>query len=78
MKNQLMNIENKILLRKRAIAETINDELKNHCQIECSRHRAVSNFTMNTLPALTAYCFFLKTGIESGKSLSRTAISKIP
>ena len=60
MKNHLMSIQDKILLRKRAIIETINDELKNHCQIEHSRHRAVKNFIMNILSALTAYCFFPK------------------
>ena len=39
---------------------TINDELKNLCQIEHSRHRSVNNFIMNILGALTAYCFFPK------------------
>ena len=60
MKNHLMTIEDKILLRKRAIIETINDELKNLCQIEHSRHRSVNNFIMNILGALTAYCHFPK------------------
>lgn len=36
MKNHIMNMEDKILLQKRAIIETINDELKNHCQVEHS------------------------------------------
>ena len=40
-----MKMENKILLRKKAIIETINDELKNHCQVEHTRHRSVNNFT---------------------------------
>ncbi|VDH03389.1 Uncharacterised protein [Bergeyella zoohelcum] len=40
--------------------QTINDELKNLCQIEHSRHRSVNNFIMNILGALTAYCFFPK------------------
>src|SRR5260370_23826463 len=31
------------LLRKRAIIETINDQLKNICQIEHSRHRSPIN-----------------------------------
>ncbi|WP_423776704.1 transposase [Chryseobacterium indoltheticum] len=34
MKNHIMKMEDKILLHKRAIIETINDELKNHCQAE--------------------------------------------
>ena len=39
MKNSLMSISDKVLLRKRAIIETINDELKNMAQVEHSRHR---------------------------------------
>lgn len=34
-----MSVANKILLRKRALIETVNDELKNIAQIEHSRHR---------------------------------------
>jgi hypothetical protein len=39
MKNSLMHIHDKIILRKRAIIETVNDLLKNLCQIEHTRHR---------------------------------------
>jgi hypothetical protein len=46
-----------ILLRKRAIAETIFDQLKNICQIEHSRHRSPKNFFNNLLAALIAYNF---------------------
>ena len=31
MRSSLMSIADKILLRKRALIETVNDELKNHC-----------------------------------------------
>jgi len=60
MKNSLMNINDKILLRKRALIETINDELKNICQIEHSRHRSVVNFVTNTIAGLIAYSFLPK------------------
>lgn len=50
----------KILLRKRALIETVNDELKNIAQIEHSRHRSFSNFIANSLSAIAAYCFFEK------------------
>jgi hypothetical protein len=40
MKNRLMPVRDKILLRKRSVIETINDELKNSCETEHSR-RAV-------------------------------------
>ncbi|TKT86547.1 IS982 family transposase [Dyadobacter frigoris] len=60
MKGHIMELKDKLLLRKRAIIETINDELKNLCQIEHTRHRSVNNFIMNILGALIAYCFFPK------------------
>jgi len=60
MKNRLMSLYEKIMLRKRAVIETINDELKNICDIEHTRHRAMQNFVMNLIAALTAYCFFEK------------------
>ncbi|KAA6308173.1 hypothetical protein EZS27_040149, partial [termite gut metagenome] len=64
MKNRLMSVNDKMLLRKRSIIETINDELKNICQIEHSRHRSPANFIMNLLAALTAYSFFPKKAIH--------------
>ncbi|MDR0940240.1 MAG: IS982 family transposase [Mediterranea sp.] len=60
MKNKLMSMRDKILLRKRSVIETINDELKNICQVEHSRHRSVTNFLMNLLGAIVAYSFFDK------------------
>ena len=48
------------LLRKRALIETVNDELKNIAQIEHSRHRSFDNFLANSLSAIAAYCFFEK------------------
>jgi len=55
MKNKFMPIVDKILLRKRAVIETVNDQLKNICQIEHSRHRSVFNFATNILAAIVAY-----------------------
>lgn len=60
MKNALMELKDKILLRKRSVIETVNDELKNMCQIEHSRHRSFSGFIANTIAALIAYSFFPK------------------
>ena len=57
MKNSLMSIADKILLRKRALIETVNDELKNIAQIEHSRRQSFNNFIAN---ALSAPCFFEK------------------
>jgi hypothetical protein len=55
-----MTLRAKILLRTRAAIETVNDELKNICDIEHSRHRSIHNFFMNLTAAPGAYCFFDK------------------
>ena len=60
MKNTLMNINDKILLRKRALIETINDELKNICQIEHTRHRSQEGFIVNLISGLIAYSYLPK------------------
>ena len=57
MKGYIMKIEERHSIRKRAIIETINDELKNIAQVEHSRHRSFDNFIVNTLESLAAYCF---------------------
>ncbi|MFP5263071.1 MAG: IS982 family transposase [Blastocatellia bacterium] len=57
MKNRLMPMMDKLVLRKRALIETINDQLKNICQVAHSRHRSTSNFVVNTIAALIAYTF---------------------
>jgi len=57
MKNKLMPMLDKLLLRKRALSETVNDQLKNICQTEHTRHRSVANFVVNLLAALVAYTY---------------------
>jgi hypothetical protein len=56
MKTQLMLLGDKVLLRKRAVVESINDQLKNISQIEHTRHRSLANFMVNLVAGLTAYC----------------------
>lgn len=60
MKNSLMSMNDKIMLRKRSVIETVNDELKNICQVEHSRHRSFTNFIVNTVSSLIAYSFLPK------------------
>lgn len=55
MKNKLMPLIDKLLLRKRAIIESVNDQLKNISQIEHSRHRSINNF-MVTLSRIGCLC----------------------
>lgn len=60
MKNCLMTMHDKITLRKRSVIETVNDELKNICQVEHSRHRSFANFLSNIIACLIAYFFLPK------------------
>jgi len=56
MRNQLLAFSDRLLLRKRALIETIFDQLKNISQIEHSRHRSPINFCVHLLARLIAYC----------------------
>jgi len=60
MKNKLMPLLDKILLRKRAIIESIVDQLKNISQIEHARHRSPWNFLGNLIAGLIAYTWRAK------------------
>ena len=60
MKNQLVELSDKQLLRKRAIIESVIGQLKHICQIEHSRHRSPTNFVANLFAGLIAYCHFSK------------------
>jgi Transposase DDE domain len=57
MKNKLMPVLDKLLLRKRALIECVNDQLKNISQIEHTRHRSAANGIVNMLAAVVAYTF---------------------
>jgi Transposase DDE domain len=57
MKNALLPLLDKILLRKRSLIETVNDQLKNICQLEHTRHRSLTNCVVNVLAALIAYTY---------------------
>ncbi len=74
MQNRLMPIADKIMLRRRSIIETINDQLKNISQIEHSRHRSVNNFVVNILSGLIAYCHQPK---KPSLNLEQTQINDI-
>jgi hypothetical protein len=57
MKKVLMDMNDKRLLRKRAVIESVNDVLKNICQVEHSRYRSPANVLVNLLAGLSAYSF---------------------
>jgi len=55
MKNRLLLLVDKVMLRKRALIETITDQLKNISQVAHTRHRSVDNFLVNLVAGLIAY-----------------------
>lgn len=74
MKNRLLPLMDKLLLRKRFIIETVNDHLKNNEQIEHSRHRSPTNFCVNVLAGLIAYQLQpKKPSLRLGKNLPLAA-----
>ncbi len=60
MKNSLMLLQDKIMLRKRSLIETVYDQLKNIFQIELTRHRSFDYFITNILSGLIVNSFFPK------------------
>ena len=60
MKKQNLSDTDAILLRKRALVGSVNDELKNICKLEHTRHRSEKGFLVNVAGALVAYCFLPK------------------
>lgn len=50
-----MSLMDRVLVRRRSLIETINDQLKNISQIAHTRHRSPCNFLANLLAGLIAY-----------------------
>lgn len=75
MKKKSLEFMDKVYLRKRAIIESVNDVLKNICQIEHTRHRSFDNFIGNLVAGLTAYSFLdAKPSIKIQRFLPNIAI----
>jgi Transposase DDE domain len=57
MKPHLLRLWDKLMLRKRSVLETVNDQLKNISQIEHTRHRSLTRFMVNLVAGLIAYTY---------------------
>lgn len=55
MPNKLMDLKEKIMLRKRNLIETVFDYLKNKMNLEHTRHRSPINAFVHILSTLVAY-----------------------
>jgi hypothetical protein len=80
MKPRLMRLWDRLMLRKRFLIETVNDQLKNISQIEHSRHRSLTGFMVNLVAGFIAYTFQPKKpslGLWCGESGLPVVISLI-
>ena len=75
MHNRLLPLMDKILLRKRSLIETVNDQLKNISQIEHSRHRSPINFLVNWISELIAYTYQDK---KPSLNIEPTLLAQLP
>jgi hypothetical protein len=72
MKNRLMPLMDKLMLRKRFLIETVFGVLKQDMNIDHTRHRSPFNFLVNLLAALVAYSY--KTNKPAVKSYAKELI----
>ena len=56
MVNRLLLLHDKVLLRRRALIETVFDQRKHVLQIQHTRHRSPTNCAVNLVAGLVAYC----------------------
>jgi len=77
MTNRLMPLMDKILLRKRSLIETVNDQLKNILQIEHTRHRSPTNFLVNLVAGLIQYTHQPKKPSLRLNNLDQTALARL-
>lgn len=57
MKKRVLRLWDMLMLRKRSLIETVNDQLKNISQIEHTRHRNLSGFLVNVVAGFVAYTY---------------------
>lgn len=56
MKPKMMSLFDKLVLKKRPVIESVNNQLKNVFNVEHTRHRSPINAFAHMLSALVAYC----------------------
>ena len=56
MKNKLIPMFEKILLRKRSVIEAVFNILKYHFELEHTRHRSIWNASVHLISTLISYC----------------------
>lgn len=75
MNNKLMELWEKLMLRKRSLTVSINDQLQNISQIVHSRHCSGFNFMVNVIAGLIAYTFHAQ---KSSLKLDKNEAQNLP
>ena len=75
MKKRMINLTQQFYLSKRGLIETVNDQLKNICHIEHTRHRKPANAFVNLVSGLIAYSFKPRKPSIKHNKLSRNSMS---
>jgi Transposase DDE domain len=57
MKNKLLSVWDKVMLKKRSLIESIFNIMKNSMMLEHSRHRSVINAFIHMVCVVIAYCY---------------------
>ncbi len=58
MRNVLMDLDDKLRLKKRALIESVNDILMSVMEVDHNRHRSPMNAIVHTMASLVAYHFY--------------------
>ena len=75
MKNHLLEIEDKILLRKRTLIESVFNVLKNRMNLEHTRHRSPLNFLVHLLACLVSYAIIKSSNFNQFTPQSMLSLS---
>ena len=69
MKNKLIDLYDKLMLRKRGIIESVNNILKSCLLLEHSRHRSITGFFVNIFSTIAAYSFRKKPSLATPEDI---------
>ena len=75
MKNHLVEMNDKILLRKRSLIESVFNVLKNRMELEHTRHRSPINFLVHIIACVAGYAISRLSNISLPSSRIATLLS---
>ena len=75
MKNHLLEIEDKLLMRKRSLIESVFNVLKNRMNLEHTRHRSPMNFLVHIIACIVSYAVSKLNNFDHFISNSKLSLS---